>query len=140
MKLILGALAVALLAGCSSNPISVSEAVRAPSDEIYAFQLKPSRPYSTVTVLRDGGINASACDFEIYIDGRKVAKLGSGEKASFFIEPGPINVGAGLTGTGLCVGQAIKTVGANAAASKEVIFRVSSDFSGLNIGPYVDYR
>ncbi|MEW7854812.1 hypothetical protein AB2M95_02800 [Pseudomonas chlororaphis] len=140
MKFLVGVLAAALLTGCSSTPISVREAVRAPADEIYAFQSKPSRPYSTVTVLRDGGINASACDFVIYIDGRRVAKLGTGEKASFFIDPGQINIGAGLAGSGLCSGQAIKTIGASAPAAKEIIFRVSSDMTGLTIGPYVDYR
>lgn len=139
MRIIIGALVVALLAGCSSNPISVNDAVQAPRDEIYAYQSKPSGPSGKLTVVRDSGINASGCDFVIYIDGRKAAKLGSGEKASFYVSPGQLNIGAGVSGSGLCVGQAIKTVSAIAQPDKQVIYRVSSDMSGLTLGPYVEY-
>jgi len=139
MRILIGVVAVMLLAGCSSNPISVNEAVQAPSDEIYAFQSRPAGAYGTVTVVRDGGVNSSACDFVIYVDGKRAAKLGSGEKASFFVEPGSLNIGAG-PGSGLCAGPAIRTVAATAQANKEVIYRVSSDMTGLVLGPYVEYQ
>lgn len=139
MKFVLGALALTLLAGCSSNPISVNDAVQAPRDEIYAFQSKLSGQSAKLTVVRDSGINASGCDFIIYLDGRKAAKLGSGEKASFYVATGQINIGAGVSGSGLCVGQSIKTVSATIQPDKQVIYRVSSDMSGLNLGPYVEY-
>jgi hypothetical protein len=139
MRIFIGALAVALLAGCSSNPISVNDAVQAPRDEIYAFQTKLAGPSAKLTLVRDGGVNASGCDFVIYIDGRKAGKLGSGEKASFYVAPGPINIGAGVSGSGLCVGQSIKTVAATAQPNQQIIYRVGSDMSGLNLGPYVEY-
>ena len=139
MKLFAGALFLAALAGCSSSAIKVQDAQLAPQDEIYAFQSKPAGGFGTITVVRDGGINGSGCDFVIYIDGKKAAKLGSGQKASFFVSPGPLNIGAGLAGTGLCMGQAIRTVAANATPEREAIFRVSSDMTGLYLGPYVEY-
>ncbi|WP_265534928.1 hypothetical protein [Pseudomonas saponiphila] len=139
MRILIAGVALALLVGCSSNAITVQQAEPAPKDEVYAFQVRPAGAYGTITVVRDGGINASACDFVIYIDGKRAAKLGSGQKASFFVKAGSLNLGAGLAGTGLCMGQAIRTVPANATADRETIFRVSSDMSGLYIGPYVEY-
>ncbi|MGY2199018.1 hypothetical protein [Pseudomonas gingeri] len=139
MRILIAAAVVAVLAGCSSNPIKVQDAKQAPADEIYAFQTKPSANFGTITVVRDGGVNGSGCDFVIYIDGKRAAKLGSGQKASFFVYPGPLNIGAGLAGAGLCTGQAIRTIAANATVGNEAIFRVSSDMTGLYLGPYVEY-
>lgn len=140
MRILIGALAAALLAGCSSNPISISEAKQAPRDEIYAFQSTPAGSYGKITVLRDSGLNASGCDFVVYVDGKKSAKLGSGERASFLLSPGSYSVGVGLAGMGLCAGQAIRTVSTNVTSQKESILRLSSDMTGITIGPYVEYQ
>lgn len=129
MRVLVGAVAIALLAGCSSNAITVQQAKQAPKDKVYAFQTQLAGAYGTITVLRDGGINASACDFVVYVDGKKAAKLGSGQKATFYVKPGSLNLGVGLAGTGLCMGQAIRTMAAEAAVDREVIFRVSSDMA-----------
>ncbi|ULT73046.1 hypothetical protein [Pseudomonas sp. BC42] len=139
MRILVGAVAVALLAGCSSNAITVQQAKQAPKDQVYAFQARPAGAYGAITVLRDGGINASACDFVIYVDGKKAAKLGSSQKATFYVKPGSLNLGVGLAGTGLCMGQAIRTMAAEAVADRETIFRVSSDMAGMYIGPYIEY-
>ena len=139
MKSFIGALAVLLLAGCSSNAITVQQAEQAPADKVYAFQAKPSVEFGKLTVVRDGGFNSSACDFVVYLDGKKVAKLGSGQKASFFVPTGALNVSAGLEGSGLCSGQAMRTVAAKSEVGKENIYRISSDMSGIQLGPYVEY-
>lgn len=140
MRILLGALVVALLAGCSSNPISLTYAKQAPRDEVYAFQSNPAGSYGQIIVLRDGGINASGCDFVVYVDGKKAAKLGSGEKASFLVSPGSYNLGVGLAGVGLCAGQAIRTISINVTDKKDSIFRLSSDMTGITVGPYVEYQ
>ncbi|WP_212810983.1 hypothetical protein [Pseudomonas sp. Ost2] len=139
MRKLIGGMILALLAGCTSNAITVQQAERAPSDKVFAFQEKPAGSYGTVTVVRDSGINGSACDFIVYIDGKKAAKLGTSQKASFFVRPGSLNVGLGLAGAGLCAGKATQTVQANSVAGQETIFRASSDMYGLYIGPYVEY-
>lgn len=90
--------------------------------------------------MRDGGINTSGCDFVVYVDGKKAAKLGSGEKASFLISPGTYNLGVGLAGVGLCAGQAIRTISVNVTDKKDSIFRLSSDMTGITVGPYVEYQ
>ncbi len=60
MRILVGAVAVALLAGCSSNAITVQQAKQASKDQLYAFQARPAGAYGAITVLRDGGINVSA--------------------------------------------------------------------------------
>lgn len=139
MRILVAGAALALIAGCSSNPITLQQAERAPKDKVYAFQAVPQGAHGAVTVLRDSGINASACDFLIYVDGEKAAKLGTGQKVTFYVKPGAMNLGVGLAGTGLCMGQAIRTIGVEAKLGQESVFRVSSDMSGMYIGPYVAY-
>jgi hypothetical protein len=140
MKLIVGALAVALLAGCASSAIPVSQADPVPRDELYAFQNKPGGESGKVTVVRDSGMVGSGCDIVVYVDGRKAAKIGTGQRASFYLPPGNPSIGAGLAGSGLCGGAAIRTISANVQSGKESLYRISGDMSGFIIGPYVDYQ
>jgi hypothetical protein len=140
MRILIGAVAVMLLAGCSTSQISVREASAVPSDELYAFQSKSANTSSRITVVRDRGVLGSGCDVIFYIEGRKAAKLGSGERASFYFEPGAVNLGIGLADSGLCTGVAIKTISANLKPGRESQFRISNDVSGgLFLAPYVDY-
>lgn len=140
MKLIVGALAVVLLAGCASSAIPVSQADPVPRDELYAFQSKPAGESGKVTVVRDSGMVGSGCDIVVYVDGRKAAKIGTGQRASFYLPPGNPSIGAGLAGSGLCGGAAIRTISANVQSGKESLYRISGDMSGFFLGPYVDYQ
>jgi len=140
MRILIGAVAVMLLAGCASTAISVRDAKPVPSDEVYAFQSKPSGASGKITVVRDTGAVGSGCDIVVYVDGRKAAKIGTGQRATFFLPPGTPNLGAGLAGSGLCAGAAIRTISANVQAGKESLYRISGDMAGFYIGPYVDYN
>jgi uncharacterized lipoprotein YajG len=42
MRVLMAAVAVAMLAGCASTAISVRDAKPVPADEVYAFQSKPT--------------------------------------------------------------------------------------------------
>lgn len=140
MKLFVGALAMVMLAGCASSAISVRDATPVPRDEIYGFQTKPAEPSGKITVVRDGGAVGSGCDLVFYIDGRKAAKLGQGQRATFLVPAGAVNVGAGLANSGLCGGAAVRTISANVKANQESLFRLSVDMSGFYLSPYVDYE
>lgn len=140
MRKILTAMALVMLAGCASSAIPVGDAAPVPADELYAFQSKPSGKSGKVTVVRDSGMVGSGCDIIVYIDGRKAAKIGTSQRASFYIPPGSSNIGAGLAGSGLCVGAAIRTISATVNQDQESLFRISGDMSGFYIGPYVDYQ
>lgn len=140
MRALIGALTLALLAGCSSSAISVDQAEQVPANELYAYQAKPSGESGKVTIVRDSGMVGSGCDIVIYVDGRKAGKIGTSQRASFYLPPGTPSLGAGLAGSGLCVGAAIRTISANVQADKESFYRISGDMQGFYIGPYVDYN
>ncbi|AMW64543.1 lipoprotein (endogenous virus) [Pseudomonas phage phiAH14a] len=140
MRILIAAVAVAMLAGCASSAISVRDAKPVPSDEVYAFQTKPAGESGKVTVVRDSGAVGSGCDIVVYVDGRKAAKIGPGQRATFYLPPGSPSLGAGLAGSGLCAGAAIRTIAAAVQPGKESLYRISGDMAGFYIGPYVDYN
>lgn len=139
MRVLLGAVALTVLAGCSTSPMSVRDADPVPGDELYAFQSKTVSTSSRITVVRDGGLVGSGCDLVFYIEGRRAAKIGPGQWASFYVEPGVVNLGTGLAESGLCAGAAIRTISANLKPGAESQFRISGDMSGFFLAPYVDY-
>ncbi|MEE4915775.1 hypothetical protein V2K41_15990 [Pseudomonas alliivorans] len=140
MRILIWTLAVALVAGCSTSPISVGQAEPVPSDELYAYQSKPAGENGKVTVIRDSGFVGSGCDIVVYVDGRKAAKIGTGQRASFYLKPGSPSIGAGLAGSGLCAGAAVRTISANVQNGHESIYRITGDMGGFYIGPYVEYQ
>lgn len=140
MKSFCGVLLLITLAGCASSAIPVNKANPVPRDELYAFQAKPTGESGKVTVVRDSGMVGSGCDIVIYVDGKKAAKIGTGQRASFYLAPGTPSIGAGLAGSGLCGGAAIRTISASVQSGKESVYRISGDMSGFFIGPYVDYQ
>lgn len=99
-NIVLSATLMCALSACSTSPVSVSDAK--PSSKVYAFQINPTGPYGSLTVVRDSGFVSSGCDMAIYIDGQLAAKLATKEKATFKIPAGEVVVGAGVTGSGLC--------------------------------------
>ena len=140
MRVPIAALTMVLLTGCASSAIPVSQAKQVPANELYAYQTKPSGESGKVTVVRDSGMVGSGCDIVIYVDGRKAGKIGTSQRASFYLPPGTPSLGVGLAGSGLCIGVAIRTISANVQANKESVYRISGDMQGFYIGPYVDYN
>lgn len=140
MRRIIAAGLVALaLSGCATSPMPVSEAKPVPSDEIYGFKSPASKDSGSLTVFRDDGFVGSGCDIILYIDGQRAAKIGPGQKVSFNLPAGDVNLGTGLAESGLCSGAAIKTVASNIKSGREAIYRINGDMQGFYLGPYVDY-
>lgn len=140
MRIFIAGMAVVMQTGCASTAISVIDAKPVPRDELYAFQAKPAGESGKITVVRDSGMVGSGCDIVVYVDGRKAAKIGTGQRVSFYLPPGTPSIGTGLAGSGLCGGAAIRTISANVQSGKESLYRISGDMSGFFIGPYVDYQ
>jgi hypothetical protein len=134
----MGALLLAL-GGCATSPMPVSEARPVPADKMYALKDQGTKDSGRLTVFRDDGFVGSGCDAVFYIDGQRAAKIGPGQKASFVLPAGEVNLSTGLAESGLCAGAAIKTVASNIKPGKEVIYRISWDTQGFYLGPYVDY-
>lgn len=140
MRILIGALGLALLTGCATSATPVQKAEPVPQDELYAFQAKPTAESGRLTVIRDSGALGSGCDIVVYIDGAKAAKVGSGQRATFYLQPGQPNLGIGLAGSGLCGGMAVRSITGRVEAGEESLYRISGDMSGVYIGPYIDYN
>lgn len=79
------ALALSLLTGCSTSPVSADKADPVPSSRIFAFSGKSE---AQLLVTRDGGLYGSGCNYRLYIDGTLAAEFASGEVARFGVKAG----------------------------------------------------
>lgn len=140
MRILITALGLGLLAGCVTTSTPLQQADPVPRDELYAFQSRQSADAGTLTVVRDSGALGSGCDIVVYIDGTKSAKIGPGQKASFFLPAGQPNLGIGLAGSGLCGGMAVRSIAGKVESGRESLYRISGDMSGVYIGPYIEYN
>ncbi|WP_460153554.1 hypothetical protein [Pseudomonas sp. S2_B07] len=102
MRILIGAVAIAMLAGCATSPTPSGEAKQARASQLSAYQSKPSGAYGTLQVIRDSGHTGSLCSMAVFIDGKQSAKLDPGQKASFYLPPDSVSVGAAYTGSGIC--------------------------------------
>lgn len=130
----------AVLTGCATSATPIGEAKPVPADELYAFQQKSAAGSGTLTVVRDSGALGSGCDVVVYIDGRRSAKVGPGQRASFYLQPGQPNIGIGLAESGLCSGMAVRSITGKVEADRTSLYRISGDAGGIYIGPFIDYR
>jgi len=99
-RIIIGIISVLGITGCSTAPVSPSDA-RLVQPIIKYQKQEGSVP---LTIVRDKGMIASACDITIYINGEQVASLGSKDKVIAYVIPGETIIGAGFIGSGLCKG------------------------------------
>lgn len=89
------------LAGCVTKPPRPDQLRQPSADRLLAFQ-SPSDGDASITVTRDIGALQSACYMAVFLDGKVVAKLATGEVATFHVPAGDHIVGAWNTGSGLC--------------------------------------
>ncbi|HEN8714610.1 TPA: hypothetical protein U8203_005102 [Pseudomonas putida] len=101
MRILIGALGGALLAGCATSPVPLGEAVQAPSERVTGYQ-KPVEGGGTVIVVRDRGFVGSGCYATVFLNGKPVARLDTKEKASFYVPAGHWTLGARVDGEALC--------------------------------------
>lgn len=89
------------LSGCATTVVPPSQAIPAPHDRVFKYQNK-SDADGTLTIVRDKGFTGGGCFATVYINGDRVAKLDTKEKATLYLPVGEIAVGANLEGSGLC--------------------------------------
>lgn len=90
-----------LISGCSTTVVAPNEAIKAPQDRAFKYQLQSDND-SSLTVVRDGGMIGAGCFATVYINGERVAKLNPKEKATFYLPAGEWAVGSNVEGKGLC--------------------------------------
>lgn len=74
MRILFGAMALAVLAGCSTSPMPSEKAKPAPIERVTGFQ-SPSENAATIVVTRDTGYAGGGCFAAVYLNGDRVAKL-----------------------------------------------------------------
>nr|WP_315416322.1 hypothetical protein [uncultured Pseudomonas sp.] len=140
MHRILLSAAIIVLAGCSSTPVESGSAKRVPADRVYANQAAVPGG-ATLVVSRDNGFWASGgCLATVLIDGKKVARINTGEMVNFQIKPGRhiVGIAGDDEGNGLCamqIGQPLKEATADVSAGEVQRYRISGTQNGTDIRP-----
>jgi hypothetical protein len=104
MKKLLLLMFLLLTTGCATTPVPMSEAKRAPSARVLAFQSAGGDKTCTLTVIRDEGFPGGGCYCAIWVNRILAARLDVGEFVHFHVEPGEVllRVGWDPQGKGLC--------------------------------------
>lgn len=95
---------VALLSGCATTPVPVSQAIPVNQDRLLAFQVAPSTPHGTLVVFRDVGFIGGGCFYAFSVNGKLAVRLGVGEVATLYVPTGELLIRASRDpmGGGLC--------------------------------------
>lgn len=96
-------IAVFMMAGCSTVPVSEGEARAVPADRIYAPEYLQQTPERTASiyVTRDKGFSGSGCSHDMSLNNLKIMALRQGEAATLYVQPGAYFLKL-ETGGGLC--------------------------------------
>lgn len=139
MRILIGAVAVALLAGCSTTPVPLGQADPVPKSRIFSHQSEPSEPFGTIIVARDTGTIGGGCFLAVYLDGKVAARIDTGEVVKFRVPVGDHLVGMGIDkdGGGLCsFTNLLKEQSAGLKAGQTKLFRIGGDSqAALDIRP-----
>ena len=141
MHRVLLATAIAVsIVGCSSTPVDSGSAKRVPTDRTFAYQT--SVPSGAMLVIsRDNGFWASGgCFVTVLIDGKKAARVNTGEMVKFQLKPGRhiVGIAGDEEGGGLCamqIGQPVKVSATELNAGEVQKFRISGTQNGNDIRP-----
>ncbi|AGN81544.1 hypothetical protein N5K35_31725 [Pseudomonas sp. GD03651] len=101
MRILIGVVGLALLAGCATSPVPLTEAEQAPKSRVTGYQSEVGEG-GRIIVTRDSGFAGAGCYATVFINGEPVARLNPKEKAYFNVPAGEWMVGAALEGKALC--------------------------------------
>ena len=139
-RVLLTSMAALVLAGCSSTPVDTGTAKPVPAERLFAYQASVPGG-STLVVSRDNGFWASGgCYATLLIDGKKAARINTGEVSRFSLKPGRhvVGIAGDEEGSGLCalqIGQPVKETATDLATGEVQKFRVSGTQNGTDIRP-----
>lgn len=106
MRILIAGFALALLAGCSTTPVTEQTAEVVPASRIYQpsmveAQRSQTSNKSSVVFLRDSGVFGSGCSHDMYVNNVKVFSIRQGEFIRLALTPGSYFFRL-ETGSGLC--------------------------------------
>lgn len=93
-----------ILAGCSTTPVPLAEAIPISPDRALAFQQQSDTANAKLIVTRDSGMIAKGCYMAFSINGKLAARYKASEVGTFYLEPGEhvLKYGSDAQGRGLC--------------------------------------
>lgn len=138
-RIMLAAIAPALITACTSSPVDPAGAKSVPAQRLYANQ-EQIHPGAKLIITRDSGYwAAGGCMAKVVIDGKKAARMDTGEVATFWISPGRhfVGIDGDDEGSGLCamqIGQQLKELSTEIAPGEVQRFRITGQ-NGVDIRP-----
>jgi Protein of unknown function (DUF2846). len=129
-----------LVSGCSSTPVDQSSAKQVPAARSFAHQSDVPGG-ATLIISRDNGFWASGgCMATVLVDGKKAARIDTGEVVRFKLKPGRhiVGIAGDDDGQGLCamqIGQPVKEIATDVATGEVQKFRISGTQNGTDIRP-----
>ena len=128
MRKLMLTMGVLFLGGCATTPVPTSEARPVPLERIQNPTLvKKQQGYGEVTIKRDEGISGSACNTQIFVDGKPVADIAPGEKVVLYLPEGDHMLAA--IARGICGGGLVEAK-VSASEKRSPVYRVSYGSSG----------
>jgi len=128
VRILMLMMGVLLLGGCATTPTPTALARDVPLSRVFQQSLlKASSEGGQVIVKRDEGLSASACNSQIFVNGRLLAEISTGEKVVFYLPEGEHMLGA--IAKGICIGGLVESH-IRVQRSRPVIYRISYGSSG----------
>ncbi|AMN78263.1 hypothetical protein [Pseudomonas azotoformans] len=125
------ALFAALVAGCATSPVPMTNAVAVPPDRVFAYQ-KETPGTGTLSVTRDSGHTGSLCSVGLFVDGKVAALLKPGERVALHVPAGAVVVGAAYHGSGICgMGAERQERETTVTGGKAKSYRISTSGDGV---------
>lgn len=124
--------AVTLMSGCATSPVTELDANQVPPDRVLAYQTV-SGPHGAITVTRDSGMLGAGCFLSLFVNGTEAAKVGTSEKVTIELAPGRWNIGVGFD-SGICGGASSRrAVQVFVEAGDQLHYRLATAGDNLSI-------
>jgi hypothetical protein len=122
----------ALILGCSSTPTTLSASQPVPADRVYYKTAPSSANPAKVIVVKDEGTWASLGYHQLFLNGKLVASLRTGERAEFSLDPadyviGILPVASTSTQKEFLGGYAVTSIDQSVVAGKTYYYRLLVD-------------
>ncbi len=96
-QLLSGLVVVLAVAGCASTNVITDTAAPVPADRIYATALSEATPGTVPVVFKRDTFPGHYYLMSVFVDGKQVARIGSGEKLVVNLAPGRYVFGVAAT-------------------------------------------
>ncbi|MEN0627970.1 hypothetical protein AAIG33_11060 [Phytobacter ursingii] len=125
---IIVSIAIFVLSGCATKPVSNEQAKAVPQQQIFNKELLVKKPRTgEVVIKRDAGFMGSACLTRVYVDGKDVADLDTAQKVVVYPIVGEHIISAWPKG--IC-GGGMSEQSAKVESDRILIFRIGYGTNG----------